>query len=64
MSSFETTTLEELRTYVLTHQSDTEAFHLLVDRLKSQGHRTTYPCLNTPENIAIMRQAIQEKLRR
>jgi hypothetical protein len=61
---FETMPLEELRTYVLTHQSDLEAFHLLVDRLKIQGERATYPCPNTPENIAIMRQAIQEKLGR
>jgi hypothetical protein len=62
--TFETMTIEELRTYVLSHQSDAEAFHLLVDRLKAKGHRIQYPCPNTPENIAIMRQAIRDKLGR
>jgi hypothetical protein len=60
--TYEMMTLEELRAYVLSHQSDTEAFQMLVDRLKAKGERVIYPCPNTPENLAIMRQVIQEKL--
>jgi hypothetical protein len=62
--TLESMTIEELRAYVLSHASDIEAFHFLVDRLKAKGQRIQYPCPNNPENIAIMQQAIQEKLGR
>ena len=62
--TLETMTIEELRTYVLSHASDIEAFHFLVARLKAKGQRTQYPCPNSPENITIMQQAIREKLGR
>jgi hypothetical protein len=62
--TFETMSLQELRVYVLSHREDTSAFHALVDRRKVQGSRTQYPCPNTPENVAILRHALQEKLGR
>lgn len=37
-------TLEELRTYVLSHTSVTEAFHLLRDRLKAKVIRILKVC--------------------
>jgi hypothetical protein len=60
--SFETMDLKELRAYVLSHREDTPALHALIDRSRSTGPRTLYPCPNTPENVEIMRQAIQKKL--
>ncbi len=60
--TFDTMSLQELRTYVLNHREDTAAFHALSDRGKAQGPRTQYPCANTPENIEILRQALREKL--
>jgi hypothetical protein len=62
--TFETMALEELRAYVLSHRDDTTAFHMLIDRTRPTAPRTKYPCPNTPENIEIMRQAIQAKLDR
>jgi hypothetical protein len=36
---------------------------VLADRLKASSvSSTVYPCPDTPENLAIMEQAIQEKL--
>jgi hypothetical protein len=62
--TFETMSIQELRTYVLSHREDTSALHTLIDRTRPTTPRTQYPCPNTPENIEIMRQAIQEKLGR
>ncbi len=62
--TFETMSIQELRTYVLSHREDTSALHTLIDRTRPTAPRTQYPCPNTPENIEIMRQAIQEKLGR
>jgi hypothetical protein len=60
--TFESMALADLRTYVLTHPSDTTAFHVLIDRFKAKGQRIQYPCPDTPENIEIMRRAIRKKL--
>jgi hypothetical protein len=62
--TFETMSIQELRTYVLSHREDTSALHTLIDRTRPTPPRIQYPCPNTPENIEIMRQAIQEKLGR
>lgn len=37
--NFETMSESELRTYVLSHREDTEAFYALADRLKSKPGR-------------------------
>jgi hypothetical protein len=60
--TLENMTIEELQIYVLSHSSNIEAFHFLVDRLKAKGQRIQYPCPNNPENIAIMQQAIREQV--
>ncbi len=51
-----------LRAYVLEHRDDDEAFYMLADRLKANSSSPVYPCPDTPENIAIMEQAIKDKL--
>jgi hypothetical protein len=52
----------DLRSYVLDHRDNREAFHTLMDRLNANASTTIYPCPNTPENIEIMKKAIREKL--
>jgi hypothetical protein len=55
--------IRSLRAYVLNNRNDNEAFYVLADRLKASSvSSTVYPCPDTPENLAIMEQAIQEKL--
>ncbi|MDM3853649.1 MAG: hypothetical protein PT120_01670 [Aphanizomenon gracile PMC649.10] len=54
-------TIAQLRHYVLEHNDDQQAFYLLIDRLKNKTSAQNFPCPNTPENIKIMKQAIQEK---
>ena len=53
---------KSLRTYVIEHQNDDEAFYTFVDRLKANSSSPVYPPPNTPENIAIMEQAIKDKV--
>jgi hypothetical protein len=60
--NFTTMNTNELRAYVLNHREDTLAFQTLVDRLKANSSGIKYPCPNTPEAIALTRQAIREKL--
>jgi hypothetical protein len=54
--------LKSLRAYVIEHQDDNEAFYTFVDRLKANPSSRIYPPPNTPENIAIMEQAIKDKV--
>ena len=55
--------IPSLRSDVLDNRNDDEAFYVLADRLKASSvSSTVYPCPDTPENLAIMEQAIQEKL--
>lgn len=55
--------IPSLRSYVLDNRNDDEAFYVLADRLKASSvSSTVYPCPDTPENLAIMEHAIQEKL--
>lgn len=58
----ETMNTTDLRSYVLEHSEDREAFQALIDRLNANDRTTTYPCPNTPENIETMKKAIREKL--
>jgi hypothetical protein len=58
----ETMNTADLRSYVLEHREDREAFNALMDRLNASVQTTTYPCPNTPENIDVMKKAIREKL--
>jgi hypothetical protein len=58
----ETMNTTDLRSYVLEHREDREAFQALMDRLNSNAQTTIYPCPNTPENIETMKKAIREKL--
>ncbi len=58
---FESMSAAELRTYLLSHRDDDEAFYKLVDRLEADNDEAVlYPCPDTPENIAIMEKAIRE----
>lgn len=59
---FKTMSVVELRTYVLEHREDETAFHALVDRLTENGTDEIYPYPNTPETIAMLREAIRKRL--
>lgn len=52
----------DLRSYVLQHREDPEAFYTLMDRLNTKSLSVSYPCPNTPENLEVMKRAIREKL--
>lgn len=62
--NFDAMSKEELKAYVLTHKSDTEAFYKLADRLKADNQDSPwYPYPKTPEEIALMEKAIQERVK-
>ncbi|NET60907.1 MAG: hypothetical protein F6K47_33685 [Symploca sp. SIO2E6] len=57
---FDTMSIAQLRSYLLSHRTDDEAFYKLADRLEVTSDDTDlYPVPDTPENIAIMEAAIQ-----
>jgi hypothetical protein len=59
-SDFDSMSIAELRSYLLSHRTDDEAFYKLADRLESISDSTDlYPIPDTSENIAIMEAAIQ-----
>ncbi|MDJ0733957.1 MAG: hypothetical protein QNJ47_07725 [Nostocaceae cyanobacterium] len=49
--NFDTMSKAELRTYVIAHQDDQEAFYALVDRLTANKSSVKYPASMTPEEI-------------
>jgi len=59
---FKTMSVAELRSYVLNHREDEVAFHALVDRLTEDATDEVYPYPNTPEAIAIVKDAIRRRL--
>lgn len=62
---FDIMSTAELRTYLLSHRNDDEAFYKLADRLEANSEDAElYPCPDTPENIAIMEAAIQEQVKK
>jgi hypothetical protein len=62
---FEAMSKQELKAYVLAHKSDQEAFYRLADRLKEDNQDSPwYPYPATPEAIAIMEKAVQEKIKK
>lgn len=63
--NFDTMSIAELRTYLLSHRDDDEAFYKLADRLEASADDSNlYPIPDTPENIAIMEAAIEEHLKK
>ncbi|PSF37703.1 hypothetical protein C7H19_09120 [Aphanothece hegewaldii CCALA 016] len=61
---FEQMSKAELKSYVLSHKNDDEAFYKLVDRWKGESQNSLgYPCPKTPEDIEKMKQTIKEKIR-
>jgi hypothetical protein len=54
--------IAQLRSYVLEHRDDQEAFNALMDQLNARPITKSYPCPNTPENVEVVRKAIREKL--
>lgn len=62
--NFQEMSLKELRTYVLEHREDEEAFHAMVDRYNVEYlNRTTYPVPNTPEARKQMHRILWQKLK-
>jgi putative heme degradation protein len=61
--NFDTMSKAELKAYVLAHKDDEEAFYKLVDRLKADNQDAVwYAPPKTPEEVAIMKRVIQEKI--
>jgi hypothetical protein len=54
-------TQSELRTYVVAHPNDVEAFQLWVDRVNAQPSRKVYPPIQTPEDIAEFERLVKER---
>lgn len=55
--------IAELRSYVLSHRHDEEAFFKLADRLEeSSSSMALYPAPDTPETIALMETVIREHI--
>jgi hypothetical protein len=62
---FNTMSISELKSYLLTHRHDDEAFYKLADLLEASPNETElYPVPDTPENIALMEAAIREQLQK
>lgn len=62
---FDAMSTAELRTYLLSHRNDDEAFYKLVDRLEASSEESElYPYPDTPETIAILEAAIQQRVSR
>lgn len=60
---FQSMSMKELRTYVLEHREDDEAFYALVDRRKAANpNPVLYSLPETPEEREAMRQVIWQKL--
>lgn len=62
---FDTMSTAELRAYLLSHRNDDEAFYKLADRLEASSTESElYPYPDTPEAIAILEDAIQQRVSR
>lgn len=62
---FETMSKAELRSYVLAHRQNDEAFYKFVDRLKADNKNPVWhPCPKTPEDAAKMGEIIGEYIRK
>ncbi|MCY7272593.1 MAG: hypothetical protein LH702_02305 [Phormidesmis sp. CAN_BIN44] len=56
-------TTTELRAYLLSHRNDDEAFYKLADRLEASSEESElYPYPDSPEAIAILKAAIQQRV--
>jgi len=42
---------KELRTYVLAHRDDNEAFYAYMDKINAEGNRVTHPPLKSLEDM-------------
>jgi hypothetical protein len=57
--------IAELRSYLLSHRNDDEAFYSLADRLEANSDDTAlYPIPDTPDNIAVMEAAMQDRIKK
>jgi hypothetical protein len=54
-------TQSELRTYVVAHPNDVEAFQLWVDRVNAHPPRKVYPPIQTPEDISEFERLVKER---
>ena len=49
--NFKTMNLKQLRTYILSHRDDDDAFHTFVDRVDNEKSWTTHPPINSIEEM-------------
>lgn len=61
--NFQTMTEQDLKSYVLSHREDNEAFYAYVDKVHQRKNRVVYPALNTLEDMEKYPDFI-EKMRR
>jgi ATP phosphoribosyltransferase regulatory subunit HisZ len=60
--NFQTMTEQELKSYLLSHREDNEAFYAYVDKVHQRKNRVVYPPLNTLEDMEKYPEVI-EKMR-
>lgn len=61
--NFQAMSRKELRTYVLEHREDDEAFHAYMDKLETEGNWVTMPPLKSMEDLDNYPEFL-EKIRR
>ncbi len=61
--NFQTMTEQELKSYILAHREDNEAFYAYVDRVHQRNNRVVYPPLNTLEDMEKYPEVIEQMRR-
>ncbi|NET55358.1 MAG: hypothetical protein F6K47_03975 [Symploca sp. SIO2E6] len=49
--NFQTMSAQELKSYVLSHREDDEAFYAYLDKVRERKNRVVYPPLNSLEEL-------------
>jgi aromatic ring hydroxylase len=58
--NFKTMTSQELKSYVLSHREDDEAFYAYVDKVNERKDRVVYPPLNSLEDLEKYPEVIEQ----
>jgi hypothetical protein len=62
--NFELMNRKELRTYMLEHRDDTEAFHAYMDKLNALPPTTIFPAPQSVDDLSNFSQLLEEHRRR
>jgi len=58
--NFQTMTVQELKSYVLSHREDDEAFYAYLDRVRERENRVVYPPLKSLEDLEKYPEIIEQ----